>query len=313
MKTNLKIYKGIVLGLLITFISCTQENYSLGELTAPSNVIVNTELIGKDATHPNGNGSGLVKITITGDNILSYKIDYNANDPEAFVPVANGTVTKKFDSKTGVSTYKLTIVTTGAGGKPTSQTQDVTVRYDYTVPAALVTNLTNNSSRTWVVNSKVVGHFGVGPYNGSVKPDWWEAPIDAKVTDAPCLYSSKFTFTKNTDGSFSIKVETPDGAFTKTGALAGGLPGIPATGNEGCYTYAGGTGGFAFGDAKSGIAGSTPSTKVSMFLQGLTTFIGYGATQKEYEILESTSTYLYLRAQGTETGNAWYLKMKPLN
>lgn len=30
----------------------------------------------------------------------------------------------------------------------------------------------------------------------------------------------------------------------------------------------------------------------------------------EYEILSITETSLYLRVQGTETGNAWYLKLK---
>jgi hypothetical protein len=46
-------------------------------------------------------------------------------------------------------------------------------------------------------------------------------------------------------------------------------------------------------------------------LSGVDTFIGYGAVQKEYEILVITPTYLYVRVQGTETGNAWYLKLKP--
>jgi hypothetical protein len=108
-----------------------------------------------------------------------------------------------------------------------------------------------------------------------------------------------------------LQVPSPDGAFTKTGALAGGLPGIPASGPEGCYSYAGGTSGFTFGVSKSGLTASTPSTQVSVFLQGINTFIGYGATQKEYEIFSLTPTYMYLRVQGTETGNAWYLKMIP--
>jgi hypothetical protein len=46
-------------------------------------------------------------------------------------------------------------------------------------------------------------------------------------------------------------------------------------------------------------------------LGGTTTFIGYGSLQKEYEIMVISSNYMYLRVQGTETGNAWYLKLKP--
>ncbi len=97
---------------------------------------------------------------------------------------------------------------------------------------------------------------------------------------------------------------------TKTGDLAGGLPGIPSTGGEACYSYGGGTSSFSFVPSSSGIASSTPSTKTAILLSGSNTFIGYGAVLKEYEILSITPTSLYLRVQGTETGNSWYLKLK---
>lgn len=66
---------------------------------------------------------------------------------------------------------------------------------------------------------------------------------------------------------------------------------------------------FSFVPASSGVADTTPSTQTNIQLAGANTFIGYGATQKESEILEITPTYLYLRAQGTETANAWYLNV----
>jgi hypothetical protein len=44
-------------------------------------------------------------------------------------------------------------------------------------------------------------------------------------------------------------------------------------------------------------------------LGGNNTYIGYGSLLKEYEILTITGTTMYLRVQGTETGNAWYLKL----
>ena len=113
-----------------------------------------------------------------------------------------------------------------------------------------------------------------------------------------------------------MQVTTPDGAFTKTGSLTT-LPGIPGSGDEGCYNYGGGTSAFSFVPASSGApvvvtnADNSTSTQTSILLSGVDTFIGYGAVQKEYEILVITSTYMYLRVQGTETGNAWYLKLKP--
>lgn len=312
MKTNIKYIFGLFFVLLFAITSCTEENYSLGDLTAPANVAINTVLVGQSTAMPNGDGSGQVVITVTGDNILGTRIDYNANDDIDWVILSNNTVTKTFNSSTGVNTYRVTVLTSGAGGTSTTLTKDITVRYDYTPDAAIVTNLTNNASKTWVVDQSVPGHFGVGPYTGSTVPEWWSAPVDAKVTEAPCFYTSKFTFSKvAASGTYSLKVETPDGAFTKTGALANGLPGIPASGAEGCYPYAGGTSAFVFSGASSNLPTSTPSTQTSIVLSGVNTFIGYGATQKEYEIMESTPTYLYLRVQGTETGNAWYIKLIP--
>jgi hypothetical protein len=313
MKTNIKYIFGVFFMLLFAVTSCTEDTYSLGNLRAPSNVVINVVLVGKDATHPNGDGSGKVNISLTGDNILGYKIDYDANDAVDWVYLPTGLITKKYDAATGVNTYRITAVTSGAGGTSTIVTKDITVRYDYTPDPTIVTNLTNNASKTWIVDKSVPAHFGVDDWNETRTSGWWySAGIDAKITEAPCFYTAKFTFTKVVvSGIYTLKVETPDGAFTKTGALAGGLPGIPASGAEGCYAYAGGTSNFLFASSSTAIPTSFPSTKTSINLAGVNTFIGYGATQKEYEILEITPTSMFLRVRGTETGNAWYLRLKP--
>jgi hypothetical protein len=68
---------------------------------------------------------------------------------------------------------------------------------------------------------------------------------------------------------------------------------------------------MSFAPSSSGIAASA-TTGTSILLAGNTTFIGYGAVQKEYEILSIDESHLYLRVQGTETGNAWYIKLIPV-
>ena len=316
MKTNIKYILGLFI-VALTFISCNEEEYSLGELSAPANVVINTELVGVDATHPNGDGSGSVKITVTGDNALSYKIDYDANTPLDLVYLPTGMTTKKYTS-VGVNTYRITVVAYGKGGSSTNVTKDVTVRSDFTVAPEIVTALTNNASKTWVVDKSVAGHLGVGPWNvASIRPEWWAGGVNEKVASANCFYTATFTFAKvASSGTYSLKVATPDGAFTKTGSLTT-LPGIPGSGDEGCYNYGGATSAFSFIPASSGApvvitnADNSTSTQTSILLSGVDTFIGYGAVQKEYEILVITPTYLYVRVQGTETGNAWYLKLKP--
>jgi hypothetical protein len=313
MKKNINYFLGVFFVLLLTVSSCTEETYSLGDLTAPSNIVIAADPVGKDATHPNGDGSGNVKITITATGALGYKIDFDANDDLTWVVLPGNSVTKKFDSKLGVNTYRVTVVVAGAGGTTSVVTKDVTVRYDYNPDPTIITNLTNNASKTWIVDKSVPGHFGVGPWEaGSASPSWWAAAVNEKVACCNCFYTASYTFTKVVaSGTYSLTVATPDGAYTKTGALAGGLPGIPASGDEGCYAYAGGTSAFTFGGSTSGVAASAPSTTTNINLAGVNTFIGYGATLKSYEILTITASTMYLRVQGTETGNAWYLKMIP--
>lgn len=309
MKKNLKyIFALVVMGA--TFFACNNdEDYSLGDLDAPTNLVIATEIVGQDVNNPEGDGSGDVKITITADNALSYKVDYDADNAVDLVYLPNGKVTKKYTTL-GVNTYRITAVAYGKGGSSTVVTKDITVRSDFNVNPQIVTDLTNNASKTWMVDKDVPGHLGVGPWIGCVTPCWWAAAINEKVNCCNCFYTSRFTFTKTVSNTYTLDVSTPDGAFTKTGSLAS-IPGIPASGDEGCYPYAGGSSSFSFVPSSTGIDASTPSTQTSILLSGTTTFIGYGSLQKEYEIMVLDGNYMYLRVQGTETGNSWYLKLKP--
>ena len=154
--------------------------------------------------------------------------------------------------------------------RATTVTKDIQVRSDFTPDAEIVTDLTGTGSKSWSVNKDVPGHMGVGPWSTtSVTPEWWAAAPNEKVSCCNCFYSATFTFTKNSDGTYKLTVASPDGAFTKTGALAGGLPGIPASGDEGCYTYGGGTSSFSFVPSSSGIDASAPSTKTAIHCQAI--------------------------------------------
>jgi len=310
MKKFLKYLFGIFV-IIITLYRCADTTYTMGDLTAPSDLVITTEIVGATTAKPNGDGSGDVKITISAANALSYKVDYDANNAVDLVYLSSGAATKKYTTL-GLNTYRITAVAYGKGGTTSTITKDVTVQSDFNVAPAIPDNLTGGTSKTWVVDKSVAGHMGVGPWSGSVVPEWWAAAINEKVATANCLYTSTFKFSKDaTTGAYSLQVTNPDGAFTKTGSLTT-LPGIPDSGAEGCYSYTGGTSAFSFIPSSTGIAATTPSTQTSILLAGNNTYIGYGAVQKEYEIMVLTATYMYLRVQGTETGNAWYLKLKAL-
>ena len=312
MRKTFKYLLGVILVFSIHY-SCTNTSYSLGDLTAPSNIVITADVVGATTASPSGDGSGDVKITVTAKDALSIKVDYDANTPLDLVYLPTGSVTKKYTTL-GLNTYTITAVVYGKGGTSSTLTKNVTVRSDFTVPANIVSSLTNGTSKTWVVDKSVAGHFGVGPWsNSSTGPEWWAAGVNEKVGCCNCFYTTTFTFTKlDATGTYTLQVTSPDGVLTKTGSLTA-IPGIPGSGGEGCYSYSGGTSPFTFGPSTTGIPASAPSTKTAINISGNAAFIGYGSLQNEYEILVITPTYMYLRAQGTETGNAWYLKLKPIN
>ena len=235
-------------------------------------------------------------------------IDYDASDGVNFQHLNRSQITRKYTS-VGLNTYTVTVLAYGPGATSTVVSKEIQVRSDFTPDPDIVEALVGQDSKTWRVNKDVAAHLGVGPWDdGSTSPEWWAAAVDEKVACCNCFYTASFTFSRTQNG-FQLTSSTPDGAFTKTGDLAGGLPGIPAAGDEGCYPYGGGTSSFSFVPSGTGVAASAPSTKTAISLAGSETFIGYGAVLKEYEILTISENELYLRVQGTETGNAWYLKL----
>ena len=145
----MKNIKYILTFLLIAlfFANCTEEKYELGELKAPSNLAVGINLAGKTTANPNGDGSGDVTFTISGDNILASKIDFNANDAVDLVQVNGGKITKKYTTL-GLNTYTVTVIAYGPGGTSTTITADLTVRSNFTPDPAIVTALTNNATKT---------------------------------------------------------------------------------------------------------------------------------------------------------------------
>ncbi len=299
-----------LLAVIFLIVSCTQETYEFGDLTAPSEVTVVADVVGKTIANPNGDGTGVVNFTITGKNVLATKVDFDADDAVDLVDAPNGKITKKYTTN-GIKTYQITIATYGAGGAATTITKEVTVKVSFAPAASIVTALTGDTNKTWVVDKSVSAHFGVGPADNPA-PIWWTANVDEKVATANCFYTTTFKFTKLGAFSYTLQVTNPDGAFTKTGAFTS-LPGIPASGDEGCYPYGGGTSAFSFAGATSGFAAATPSTQTSIVLSGVDTYIGVASVQKEYEILSISPTAMYLRVlgYGPESGNAWYLKLKP--
>lgn len=202
----MKFYKYIkaivVLTLVISFTSCQEEDYSFGDIIAPSNIQITTELVGADDNNPNGDGSGEVKFTVSADNAVSYKLVYDGTD---YVTLS-GEQSIIFTTL-GLNTYTVTVIASGTAGVTSSETVQVEVLATYAPPEDLITKLygfdpanpTATTSRTWRIQSAKPGHFGLGPVGGTTPTEWYGAGPDEK--NGVGMYDDRFTF--SSDGTFT--------------------------------------------------------------------------------------------------------------
>jgi len=192
---NLK-YKLLIpiLGLVLIFSGCQDDDYTFGELTAPTNIDLDWDIVGADASNPNGDGSGAVNFTATADKATAYHIVVQNITKLA----KGGSISQNF-TELGLVTYPVTVIAFGTGGTSSSKTFEVEVLSTYAPPADLITMLTANSSRTWKIASDVNKHFGLGPVGGSIISEWYGAAPNEK--DGLGMYDDRYTF--NIDGTFT--------------------------------------------------------------------------------------------------------------
>lgn len=283
------------IAVLVWISGCKKDSYSFGELKAPTDLALATEVVGSNTAAPNGDGSGTVRITVTSKGALTYKVDYGDGVTEM---VSEGVVTHKF-STPGTNSYTITINAIGTGGAVSTTSKRVTVFVNFQIPQTIIDALTGGTSRVWVTDKAAANHFGVGP-NTEFSPIWYGAPPNSREA---CAYDDEITFTKNANNTIAMTIDNK-GTSMSIGA-ATGFYGF--TGGDGCYAInTGGTRQLAFANATSA---STPavSTRIQFTVPG-NGIINFGTGGTTYEILSATATSLHLRNIGAD-GNSWYQKL----
>lgn len=282
---------------VITIISCKKEEYSFGTLKSPSGLTITTDITGVNATNPDGDGSGQVKVTVAATDALTYKIDFGDG---VFKMVPGGEITYKYNSP-GTFDYTITVNAIGTGGSTTTLSKRIRVFVAFEIPAEIVSGLTGGSSRIWITDKDALGHFGVGP-SDAFGPIWYAA---APNTREACAYDDEITFSKDANNRIFMNVDNKGESFSIGASTA--FYGF--TGGDGCYGInTGGNKQLTFMEATSGST-SAQSTRIQFMVPG-NGIINFGTGGTTYEILSLSNTQMNLRNIGAD-GNSWYQILKP--
>jgi hypothetical protein len=295
MLQNIKYISGILFALLLTVSSCTKEDKTFGDLTAPSAPIIDVLVVGKTATAPYGDSSGKVIVTVTSSNAINYKVSFGDGGSDSLSTKSQFSYSY---GHIGLKSLVVTVTTTGKGGiASTTSSTAFNVYRKFTPNPDLVTMLTNDASKTWKVDSAAAGNIGVGPIT-TFTSDWYNAGPNEKAGLG--MYDDEFTFTKATNtfthktnnSLFGHKENLKDFDATLTGTGDYTLTGTTAATYSEVFSYDG--------------TGTT-----EYIVLGAKGHMGLYVGGHKFQILSRTATQMYLRCVGTD-GNAWYVKIKAI-
>jgi len=277
------ILKFLSLAFILFLYNCQDEDQEFGDIIAPSNIQIIAEIVGADATNPNGDGSGTVNFTVTANNATSFKFVYNGSE----ITAPSGKHTFNF-AVLGLNTYTVTVVASGTAGVTSSESIQVDVLSTYAPPADLLQKLHGGSSKTWRIKSEKDKHFGLGDV-GNVPFQHFGAGPDTKAGVG--MYNDRYIF--NVDGTFThITDNTNDaGGTDPTGDIFGRDPFIyNDLGNAGAGTVDGADIlNFPQDDYTESWFLTAPSSVETINLTGLG-FIGYyTGGNHTYQIFDRTA------------------------
>ncbi len=290
MKTMLQ-----MLMISIFMISACKPNELM--LKAPTNLTLNTEVLGQGISTPNGNGTGRVNITAQATDAVSYIMDFGDGSSEM---VSSGKIAHKYQ-KPGTNEYTISVTAVGKEAASDALTKKISVYADFKIPDKVLTSLTNNGTKVWIIDNSVVGHVGYGRSN-EFTPSLFTAQPNS---ESNCFYDDEVTFAKDANEKVTITINN----YGQSAIIGAATAYYGLSGTDNCYNYnATGTKTLTFATATSNSSGSI-STRIQFSVPNKG-FVYLGNGSSTYEILSITANSMTLRSIGID-GNAWYLKLRP--
>ena len=287
--------KYLLLILSLFIFSCESEDYELGDIVPPSDLVISADIVGANADNPYGDGSGQVNFTASAQGGITYEFVINGNDYLR----PNGQFEMYFSS-TGLNTYDVEVVAYGVAGTMTTGLISVEVLVTYEPPVELVNALTTGA---WRVRAEEAGYLGVGPID-SETDNWYSAP--PFTHSATAMFDDRYTFSpvNNNTGTGDFSVEANGSIFGKAPPLFADFTGdqglTPNAFDEIEY--------YPIEDFSASWFISAPGDVLHINFSGngfLGFYVGGGLS---YEILSWNSNTIHARTVGYDN-NRWYIKI----
>lgn len=304
-------YFSIFAFLLAALISCEDDDATIGDITAATNLVVQAEIVGAYEDFPDGDGSGLVIFTMTADNAISYKFDFGDGLSEV---APSGRVTHRYAGNPGVNTFTVVASAIGTGGgiSSTALTVDVFNSFDDQEVKDWLTG-GQGSSKTWYLDVEEVGHLGVGPAYAGIDgawwwPKWYEAQPYEKCNDdaSSCFCNDELTFSLDAENQLTYVLDNMGATFFN-GAHSG------LGGDDVCMDYDS-SGTSIVSLAPTSVDWSTvedPDFESRGTVMNFSddNFMGYYVGSSSYEIISISETEIYVRTiDALDPALAWYLR-----
>ncbi len=282
----------LLIATVVGFTSCTKEKFSFGDIKAPTGLALATVIAGQNTSNPNGDGTGVVAINATSSNAITYNIDFGDGTKQI---VPSGIINYKYTNP-GTSDYTIVVNAIGTGGEMSTISKKITVFVAFEIPATMIQNITNGSSKIWVTDKDAFGHFGVDdPARLSSDPAAWWYAATPNSREA-CAYDDEITFSKDVTNKISMNVNNKGTSFS----IGASSSFYGFSGGDGCYAInTGGTKLLIFSAATSGYT-SANSTQIQFKVPG-NGIINFGTGGVSYEILSLTNTTMLLRNIGADS------------
>ncbi len=280
----------LFLAALLMLGSCRKTDQKFGDISTPAKPALSITIVGKEATHPDGDGSGKITLVVNSGNAFNYRVDFG-----------DGTSPQMSTSNTfahgyphiGTKQFTITVIASGKAGVSSTTSETITIYRAFTPNPELVTMLTGNGTKKWRVDKDAPGHLGVSA--GDVFfPAWWAAGPNEKnglgIYDDVYTFNStnnQFTHTTNND-IFGKKEYLVDFDPTLTGSDDYTLKGPAAASYTETFGYD--------GDANTEYITFSKKGHLGMYL-GV----------HKYQVLERSDTRMSLRC--LQAPGAWYVKI----